>query len=919
MRISHPTRALALLATACVFAACDDEPAPAPDAPVVDAELPPPPVMSDTSVPDAFVPVDAEPVPDMAEPDVFVERPVVVVAIETSLGASITAAGVQNRVTCTALDADDGSVPDIDTRIEIRPEEGWVRDGDDRAVFVGETAGAYEVVCTAPGLGLRDTSPSRWEVQPGAPTRVRAVVEPARIDAGGAADVRCEAVDAWGNPLDASGAMVTVSPESPAIAVFGHTIEATGAGRYQVSCALEGAAADGDVLLTVDPGLPAALVAQVVPDEPVYGIGAVIGYPATVTDIFGNVLEGAPIVWDAAPDLPLFGAGRFLAAVEGRYTLSVRVDGATHGDVVLEDSVDILVDAGGPSISCGGVAGQMVRRAGPVTLEGQVADIAGLAAFEVDGQPVELDGAGRFSVQIEPTWGLNVNTLVARDAFGNENSTFCAFFAADDYLAENASLFDAIALHLGQTAVDDGTPNDPIRSLSDLLRRVIDSPELVQTVDGALRAQNPIVPNDCRARVPIIGSCAFRFGAEYQGIQIGGANALTTTLVAGGIRFRATLRNVRLDLRTTGTVRVGGDVRVSDITVDLTFDVDLNNGRPRVRLRGVNEIRVGNIDLNIDGLGGFFDGAVDLVFGAFEGLVRDQLVSAMRGFLEGELDALLSGVLEGIDLASLSQAFEVPTLDGSPAVNLALGVALDQVNVTAERLRIGISTRVDGDTRQATPSAGVPLVAPPGRVAINPRGSVGAALSLGVVNQVLHRLWRASFFSFGDAGGLLGGLPEGTEIGLDVRIPPAVEGIGDNRVRLHLGPAVASVVYPGLFDEPLRIRLAATVTAGVELIDDQLIFGGEDGVQIENLDLVIDQLALAAGARESIERDLTRIVQAVADRALNDLLPAIPIPDFALPDSLSDYGVPRGTRLGLRGASLTGARTHFFLDGNFGQ
>lgn len=900
------------------LAACDDEPAPSEPEPTADAELPPP-LEADSGPLDAVVDPDAAPPPpDMRLPDAITEIPEVVAAVETSLGASITAAGIQNRVTCTALGDDDGSVLGIETRIEIRPEEGWVRDGEDTATFVGERAGAYEVTCTAPGLGLRDASPSRWEVQPSAPVSVRAIVDPPEIDAGGAADVRCVAVDAWGNPLDPSGAMVTVSPQTPGIAVFDDMIEATGAGRYHVACALEGAAVDGDTLLVVRPGLPAALVAQLDPEEPVFSVGAVIGYPATVTDIFGNVLDGAPIEWTAAPDLPGFGAGRFLAVAEGRYTLGVRVAGPTHEDVALEDAVEVLVDAGGPSITCEGVSGQMVERGQPARVEGQVADIAGLAVFEVDGEPVELDAGGRFAVDVDPAWGLNVQTLVARDAFGNENSTFCAFFAADAYLAEGRSLFDAIGLHLGQGAVDDGTPNNPITSLADLLRRVIDSPELVATVDNALEAQNPIVPNDCRLSLPFIG-CTVRFGARYQGIRIGGPNGLTTTLVDGGIRFRATLRSVRLDVRTTGTVTVSGDVTVSELTVDLTFNVDLNNGRPRVRLRGINEIRVGNIDLDIDGIGGIFDGAVDLLFGAFEGLVRNELVSAMRGFLQSELDALLSGVLEGLDLAALSQAFQIPTLDGSPAVNLSLGVALDQVNVNAQRMRIGIATQVDGDTRQATPSAGVPLVAAPSRYAINPRGTVGASLSLGVVNQVLHRLWRADFFSFADAGALLGGLPEGTQIGLDVRLPPAAEGIGDNRVRLHLGPAVATVVYPGLFDEPLRVRLAAAVTAGVELIDDQLIFGGQDGVQIESLDLVIDQIALSAGAREAIERDLTRIVQAVAGRALNDLLPAVPIPDFALPDSLSEYGVPRGTRLGLRGASLTGERTHFILDGSFGQ
>lgn len=905
------------------LAACDDEPAPSVAEPVEDAAPPPPPPMPDTGpVPDFEPPPtpDAGPA-DLGPADALFDPPVVVVSVETGLGSDITVAGVRNRVTCTALTADGAAAVDVITRVEIRPEDGWRRDEADPTVFVGEAAGAYQVTCTAPDLGLRDATPSRWEVQPGEPVRIRTTVEPALIEAGGDARVTCAAVDAWGNPLDTRGAHVTVSPESPGVVVEDRSLSATTAGRYRVACALAGAAADGEGRLDVLPGPPAELVAQLAPEEPVYGVGEVIGFPARVTDVYGNRVDDAPLVWRAEPDLPTFGAGRFLAAAEGRYTLRVAVDGPTLDDVPLEAEADVLVDAGGPAIACEGIAaGQMVRLQAQATVSGQVADIAGLAGFEIDGQPVALDAGGRFSLDVAPTWGLNVHSLVARDAFGNENSTFCAFFAADDYLAEDAGLLDGIALHLSQGAIDDGTPNNPITSLADLLRRVLDSPELVQTVHAALQAQNPIVPNDCRVRDPLFGACLVRFGAQYRNIAINGPNALTTTLVAGGIRFRATLRNLRIDLQTTGTISVGGSASVSEITVDLTFNVDLSNGRPRVALRAINEVRIGSIDLDLDGaVGRLFDGAVDLIFGAFEGLVRDELAGAVRGFLESELDALLSGVLDGLDLAALSQSFDVPTFDGSPPLRLALGVALDQVNVNAERLRIGISTTVGGATRIATPSAGVPLVGEVARHAIRPAGTVGAAVSLGVVNQVLHRLWRGGFFSFADAGGLLGDLPEGTQIGLDVRLPPAVEGIGDNRVRLHLGPAVASVVYPGLFDEPLRIRVAAKVTAGVELIDDALVFGGADGVQIESLDLVIDQLALAAGARESIERDLTRIVQAVADRALNDLLPAVPIPDFALPDDLAAYGVPRGTRLGLRNARLVGERTHFVLDGSFGQ
>ncbi|MCA9539105.1 MAG: hypothetical protein KC620_09460, partial [Myxococcales bacterium] len=549
-------------------------------------------------------------------------------------------------------------------------------------------------------------------------------------------------------------------------------------------------------------------------------------------------------------------------------------------------------------------------------VQAQVTDVAGLAAVEFDGQPVELDAQGRFQVNVQPSWGLNVHELTARDAVGNENSVFCAFFAADTYLGENDALFDAVALHMTQAALDDGPPSNPISSLVDLLRRVLDSPALVATIDEALRAQNPIVPNDCRASLPIIG-CVARLGAEYRGLRVGGPHALSANMVNGGLQFVARLNNLAVDFRTTGTISVSGTMNVDYVLVDLTFNVRLNNGRPEVTLRRTNRVEVGSLNLDLDGaIARLFDGAIDLIFGAFEGTVREQLVGALRGFLESELDALLSSVLDSLDLASLGLGFDVPTIDGSPPIGLALGVAFDQIDVTDQRMRIGISTRVNGDTRQPARSAGVPMVEPPARVALAPRGNVAGAISLGVINQVLHRLWRAGFFHFDDAGSLLGDLPEGTALGLRVIIPPAAEGIGGEHVRLHLGPAVGEVTYPGLFDEPLRLRLVATVTAGVQLVGDQLVFGQ---ITIESLHFVVEDVAMTADGRATLERDLRRIVQALADQALNQLLPAVPIPDFALPDDLERYGVPRGTRLGLRNATLQGTHTHFILDGVFRQ
>ena len=135
---------------------------------------------------------------------------------------------------------------------------------------------------------------------------------------------------------------------------------------------------------------------------------------------------------------------------------------------------------------------------------------------------------------------------------------------------------------------------------------------------------------------------------------------------------------------------------------------------------------------------------------------------------------------------------------------------------------------------------------------------------------------------------------------------------------MHLGPITGVLCYPGVFDEPLRLRLAAYLR--VPVLNDGgrgLVFGGEDGIEIERIFVAVEGVPMAPEARATLERDLGRILQAVVDQALNGALPALPIPDFALPGSLVPFGVAPGTRLGLRGASLGGTATHFLLDGTF--
>jgi hypothetical protein len=63
---------------------------------------------------------------------------------------------------------------------------------------------------------------------------------------------------------------------------------------------------------------------------------------------------------------------------------------------------------------------------------------------------------------------------------------------------------------------------------------------------------------------------------------------------------------------------------------------------------------------------------------------------------------------------------------------------------------------------------------------------------------------------------------------------------------------------------------------------------------------------------------LTQVLQTTLADAINNGLPAFPIPTFALPASVGDFGLPAGAELGILNPQLTTSGAHFVLTGSFG-
>jgi hypothetical protein len=129
-----------------------------------------------------------------------------------------------------------------------------------------------------------------------------------------------------------------------------------------------------------------------------------------------------------------------------------------------------------------------------------------------------------------------------------------------------------------------------------------------------------------------------------------------------------------------------------------------------------------------------------------------------------------------------------------------------------------------------------------------------------------------------------------------------------------LGGIQASIRIPGIIDAPLAILFGGRATASVTLVGGTLHFGNLALAQV----FVSVHSPLTQSQRTALQSFLLDVLQGVLIDAINDGLPAFPIPTFALPASATQFGLPAGAKLGILNPLLSTSGAHFVLTGGFG-
>lgn len=843
-------------------------------------------------------------------------EPLIPVGVDTSAPTTVRA-GAPLPVSCLLVDEAGETFappPDLEASLRFAPRASVERAED--GAWVATLAGRLEVGCSFPSLRLVDETPAIVEVTPGHPARAVASLDFDSVEAGETARVTCDVFDAYGNRVTGAAATVRADPMDEGNAFEGTLGTFTRAGRFDVHCDVPGAISV-PTEIEVRPGLPASLVLARVPDQPVYAIGQVVDIARIVTDRFGNEVPSADVPVTSEPAGQQLGDGRFRYLADGVYTLTARVTPPTQDDLPLEATTTVIVDGSGPAISCDDPLDGAIldRAAGTLTFTGSVADLSGVTEVRVNGATVPLDGSGVFTHTLDAAYGINFVDLAAVDSAGRETSRTCAFLLADTWAPDDRAADDMLSLRLRQAAFDDANRSDPLDSLADVLSTVLNSTGLRDELHAQLLASNPLKPSGCDQRV--LGVCVLRSEVIYLDSEINGPNTTTLTTVPGGLRANVTLRNVRVRVRARGHVSginydTRGWVTFDSVDVRAIFDTSLSGGRPRMRVRpGSVSVSVGRISTDFSGLSGAI---IDIIVGLFNGSIRDLVAGLVRDWVTDNFNEILDDVIGGLDVSTLGTSFDVPRLDGGEDIPLSFGVGFSTLDTSSTRMLFGIGTRFSAPAAHARPTLGAP--SRPGARILDPSGSGTTAVAVHetLLNQALHALWRGGFFDATLDSATIGGVPDGVSAQLATGLPPVVTIEDSDRVELSLGAVTLLLRYPELFSEPVFLTLGVRASLSARLAGEDLVF---EDFRVEQLFFSTDLASLDMRTRDTLEGFLTRLLERVLRPALDDALPALPIPSFSIPASLARYGLPAGARLGLTSPALAFEAPHFVLRGDF--
>ncbi len=849
-------------------------------------------------------------------------------------------AGSVLRFGCTAMDAL-GNLITQGFSLIVSPAQPTPAAG---LVLAATTAGPLAVACASDGLV--DKTPVQLQVVADVPRHLFTLLEPATIQAGNAASLSCVADDAYGNGINDFPFALDYPP---AVTIKGLYATATKAGSHKIQCVPETLAWDLFTLhpatLQVLPGPPASLTVLPVPKKLVYKQSEKVTFESAVRDGFDNLIPDATVtlaVLSPAAGYTVSNGKTVSASKDGTYKLRFTVDQAPK----LQEPFDLIVDGtppqltidyppwgstldGKPSVAVKGTAGDatsgvksLTLNTKPVYPQQPACQTDKDCGAGVCNPETGLCTIGTWVAQFGAKHGLNRLRAELTDLGDQVSKATRGFYYAGSYYPVDGSKPDAalvksgLQVFLGKDFFDDGV-HDPAHP--------DDLATLLEVAIGGLDVNSLLPPGGISSGGIDVQLSNLSFGKPKISLQP----------VDGGMNMLLQIANLKTDIAVKATQKLGpisvtlkvsGDVTISQLTIDLGLGMEVLNGQVSTKITH-NIVSIDSINVGINGIGGLLDPLINLIIGAYKGQIADQFAKAIGD----QIPKLLGGLLNQF---AINQAIALPSLlPGQPAASIQLVSKLQTLQFTG----MGGLVLLDMGfvAQKGTTHAVLGAIARSGCVgtvqdqfAIDKTQRMQLAVHDDVINQLLYAVWYAGALKLDQidlkqlAGAGASGSPfplDGATLDLDLFLQPILESCGQSdpsKVRIQVGDVYAQANLP--LGNPLSLGLFASLDLGAQIAMTTTPAGTQQlAVTIDpQIEYQLELFSITKsyeGSKKVFEDLITKLLTDQLSKGLPGLDKlALDLPSLDLGGLLP--GLPAGAKIGLKIQKLTRAGGYTALD-----
>ena len=561
----------------------------------------------------------------------------------------------------------------------------------------------------------------------------------------------------------------------------------------------------------------------------------------------------------------------------------------------------------------------MLKGSKSITIKGKV--VGPMTSFDklvVNGQLVTPDAAGNFSLPMTSKWGLNIITAELHDVAARVINRAQSFHWSTGYYKLQPKDPAAMAVPKGavarlyQKAIDDGN-RSTINDLATILEKVINGTNLNAQIPSTLvsgKVSTPWPLPDIKYEVKKNGTLKYK------------PFAITLKARKGGLYLTGKTSSMQLPVRVTKPVGISGTVTITNLTISGEINVSKVSGKAAVVSVPKLKVSYSSLKVSISGLAGkVLSPIVNGLTSLFKNSIIKKFEAEIKKALPGPVKSFVTGF-------KFSQSFSLPSQLGSKTIKIYS--LLDEIAFDSYGGTLRLKTALYGTQGVTSGKLGSISIAG----AHTPSSTSANAMKVGLRYDTLNQVFAAAWFTGAlkqDLSKVVlanlkpGSLPftiKSLKFDLDAMLPPILMptsagyhfdlGMGDLYVK--------AVISLGSGGGTMTAELYASAVIGANVT---LSKKNEITITLANkpsiMEMELAKWTVQGAAMPSpgvVSKGLKEMVAKVFPTLAPSIMQKFPIPSIDLSSLGGQYGIPKGTKLTLKNATLTRKDNHVILSGD---